>query len=165
MIGYERTATKSRLINKQDRELHRMSGDAPSSSSPRRCDAVGGDGVQQGAGRDRQGSQPARRKGRRRAESGRGPALQGVLRSRARLHEDPRQRGQQGAQPEGNLGSSKVSGREKALADEIRVERAGAQQGDVFSPCRRQGDWRHRRRGFQRRGRSRIRRPSSSKCR
>src|SRR5262252_6582954 len=27
-----------------------------------------------------------------------------------------------------------VSGREKALADEIRVERAGAQQGDVFSP-------------------------------
>jgi hypothetical protein len=28
-----------------------------------------------------------------------------------------------------------VSGREKALADEIRVERAGAQQGDVFSPA------------------------------
>jgi len=28
----------------------------------------------------------------------------------------------------------KVSGREKALADEIRVERAGAHQGDVFSP-------------------------------
>ncbi len=28
----------------------------------------------------------------------------------------------------------KVSGREKALADEIRVERAGARQGDVFSP-------------------------------
>jgi len=27
-----------------------------------------------------------------------------------------------------------LSGREKALADEIRVERAGAQQGDVFSP-------------------------------
>jgi hypothetical protein len=27
-----------------------------------------------------------------------------------------------------------VSGREKALADEIRVERAGARQGDVFSP-------------------------------
>jgi hypothetical protein len=27
----------------------------------------------------------------------------------------------------------KLSGREKALADEIRVERAGAQQGDVFS--------------------------------
>ena len=27
----------------------------------------------------------------------------------------------------------KVSGREKALADEIRVERAGARQGDVFS--------------------------------
>jgi hypothetical protein len=27
-----------------------------------------------------------------------------------------------------------VSGREKALADEIRVERAGAQQGQVFSP-------------------------------
>ena len=27
----------------------------------------------------------------------------------------------------------KVSGREKALADEIRVERAGAHQGDVFS--------------------------------
>ncbi|HEY7291377.1 MAG TPA: hypothetical protein VH583_16185 [Vicinamibacterales bacterium] len=27
-----------------------------------------------------------------------------------------------------------VSGREKALANEIRVERAGAQQGDVFSP-------------------------------
>jgi hypothetical protein len=26
-----------------------------------------------------------------------------------------------------------VSGREKALADEIRIERAGAQQGDVFS--------------------------------
>jgi hypothetical protein len=28
-----------------------------------------------------------------------------------------------------------VSGREKALADEIRVERAGAQQGHVFSPA------------------------------
>jgi hypothetical protein len=28
-----------------------------------------------------------------------------------------------------------VSGREKALADEIRVERAGARQGDVFSPA------------------------------
>ena len=28
-----------------------------------------------------------------------------------------------------------VSGREKALADEIRVERAGAHQGDVFSPA------------------------------
>jgi hypothetical protein len=28
-----------------------------------------------------------------------------------------------------------VSAREKALADEIRVERAGAQQGDVFSPA------------------------------
>jgi hypothetical protein len=28
----------------------------------------------------------------------------------------------------------KLSGREKALADEIRVERAGARQGDVFSP-------------------------------
>jgi hypothetical protein len=28
----------------------------------------------------------------------------------------------------------KVSGREKALADEIRVERAEARQGDVFSP-------------------------------
>jgi hypothetical protein len=27
-----------------------------------------------------------------------------------------------------------VSGREKALADEIRIERAGAHQGDVFSP-------------------------------
>jgi len=27
-----------------------------------------------------------------------------------------------------------VSGRERALADQIRVERAGAQQGDVFSP-------------------------------
>jgi len=27
-----------------------------------------------------------------------------------------------------------VSGREKALADEIRVERAGARQGEVFSP-------------------------------
>ena len=27
-----------------------------------------------------------------------------------------------------------VSGREKALAEEIRVERAGAHQGDVFSP-------------------------------
>jgi hypothetical protein len=27
-----------------------------------------------------------------------------------------------------------LSGREKALADEIRVERAGARQGDVFSP-------------------------------
>jgi hypothetical protein len=27
-----------------------------------------------------------------------------------------------------------VSGREKALADEIRVERAGARQGDVFTP-------------------------------
>ena len=42
-----------------------------------------------------------------------------------------------------------VSGREKALADEIRVERAGAHQGDVFSPSAAQGDWRHRRRGFQ----------------
>ena len=28
-----------------------------------------------------------------------------------------------------------VSGREQALADEIRVERAGAQQGEVFSPA------------------------------
>lgn len=28
-----------------------------------------------------------------------------------------------------------VSGREKALANEIRVERAGARQGDVFSPA------------------------------
>ena len=29
---------------------------------------------------------------------------------------------------------NQVSAREKALADEIRVERAGAQQGDVFTP-------------------------------
>jgi hypothetical protein len=29
----------------------------------------------------------------------------------------------------------KVTGREKALADEIRIERAGARQGDVFSPA------------------------------
>ncbi len=28
-----------------------------------------------------------------------------------------------------------VSGREKALADQIRIERAGAQQGEVFSPA------------------------------
>jgi hypothetical protein len=30
---------------------------------------------------------------------------------------------------------AKISGREKALADEIRIERAGAKQGDVFSPA------------------------------
>lgn len=30
---------------------------------------------------------------------------------------------------------NEVSAREKALADEIRVERAGAKQGDVFSPA------------------------------
>ena len=28
----------------------------------------------------------------------------------------------------------KISGREKALSDQIRIERAGAKQGDVFSP-------------------------------